>query len=238
MHQLVNWLWSILLLLLYGPWWFTVRWYALHQYNYKHCLDHGPRENASNHHSVYDLLAYLIFLSLCIGELEEFVDLFSHPACMFSRSSTDAERYMTYVVWSSKISLKSVKFSFCFFLTNCMHHFHSCILQKTPLNLVNWFQRYEQLKEAKKKQETKDIFCFVWLYLKISISDFRLILLDHITYTWHHTTKQGTSRRGLFEILAIEVGNGVKNDPSANFEFDIILYHLYLILGWFASIFT
>ena len=28
----------------------------------------------------------------------------------------------------------------------------------------------------------KDIFCFVGLYLKINISEFWLILLDHITY--------------------------------------------------------
>ena len=68
---------------------------------------------------------------------------------------------------------------FLIFLSNCMHHFNSYILQKTPLKLVNWFQRYEKLKDAKnnRKQET-----FVWLYLKINISDFRLILLDHITY--------------------------------------------------------
>ena len=30
-----------------------------------------------------------------------------------------------------------------------MHHFYGYILQKTPLKLVNWFQRYEQLKDAK-----------------------------------------------------------------------------------------
>ena len=41
------------------------------------------------------------------------------------------------------------------FLTNCMHHFHSYILQKTPLKLVNWFQRYEQLKDAKNNRKQK-----------------------------------------------------------------------------------
>ena len=42
------------------------------------------------------------------------------------------------------------------FLTNCMHLIHSYILQKTPLKLVNCFQRYEQLKDAKnnRKQNT------------------------------------------------------------------------------------
>ena len=62
-----------------------------------------------------------------------------------------------------------------------MHHFHSYILKKTPLKLVNWFQRYDQLKDAKNNRKQKDIFCFVWFYLKINISKFRLILLDHIT---------------------------------------------------------
>ena len=41
------------------------------------------------------------------------------------------------------------------FLINCLHHFYSYILQKTPLKLVNWFQRYEQLKVAKNNREQK-----------------------------------------------------------------------------------
>ena len=40
-------------------------------------------------------------------------------------------------------------------LTNCMHHFHSYILQKTPLKLINWFQRYEQLKGVKNNRKQK-----------------------------------------------------------------------------------
>ena len=68
------------------------------------------------------------------------------------------------------------------FLTNCMHHFHSYILQKTPLKSVNCFQRYEQLKDAKNNGKQKTFSALVWLYLKINISDFRLILLDHITF--------------------------------------------------------
>ena len=30
-----------------------------------------------------------------------------------------------------------------------MHYFNNYVLQKTPSKLVNWFQRYEQLKDAK-----------------------------------------------------------------------------------------
>ena len=67
------------------------------------------------------------------------------------------------------------------FPTNCMHHVHIYILQNISLKLVIRFQRYEQLKDAKNNRK-QDIFCFVWLYLKINISDFRLILLDHITF--------------------------------------------------------
>ena len=71
-----------------------------------------------------------------------------------------------------------------FLLTICMHHFHSYILQKTPLKLVNWFQRYEQLKDQKTNRKQKHIFYFVWPYLKINSSEFRLILLDHITFLY------------------------------------------------------
>ena len=41
------------------------------------------------------------------------------------------------------------------FLTNYMHHFQSYILKKTPLKSVNWFQRYERLKDAKNKRKQK-----------------------------------------------------------------------------------
>ena len=51
-------------------------------------------------------------------------------------------------VWSLSVSV-------FIFLTNCMHHFYSYILQKTPLKLVNWFQRYEHLKDAKNKRKQK-----------------------------------------------------------------------------------
>ena len=53
--------------------------------------------------------------------------------------------------WSNSVSI---------FLTNCMHHFHSYILQKTPLKLVNWFQRYEQLKDAKNNRKQKFLALF------------------------------------------------------------------------------
>ena len=53
-------------------------------------------------------------------------------------------------------SVRSQSNSVFIFLTNCMHYYYSYILLKTPLKLVNWFQRYEQLKDAKniRKQKT------------------------------------------------------------------------------------
>ena len=98
----------------------------------------------------------------------------------------------TYVVWSSK-SVWSRSNSVFICLTNCMHQFYSYILQKTKLKLVNWFQRYEQLKDTKNKRKRKTFSAFAWLYRKINISDFRLILLEHITYSHY---KRNTMNRG------------------------------------------
>ena len=86
-------------------------------------------------------------------------------------------------VWSRSYSIFS-------FLLDCNKHLQSYILQKTPA-------RYQQLKIFQNKRKQKEILC--WLYLKINISDFRLILLDHITNIacdWpsqraHHRLTQG-----------------------------------------------
>ena len=50
------------------------------------------------------------------------------------------------MVWSSVWSLSNLVY---IFLTNCLYHFHSYILQKTTLKFFNWFQRYEQLRMPK-----------------------------------------------------------------------------------------
>ena len=41
-----------------------------------------------------------------------------------------------------------------------------------------WFKRYHHFSAA---QNSKEIECYYWLYLKIYTSEFGLILLDHIT---------------------------------------------------------
>ena len=89
------------------------------------------------------------------------------------------EYYVWYVVWSSKISLKSVKFSF---LNNRMHYFYCYILQKTPLKLVNWFQRYEQLKDAKNSRKQKTFTALFSSILKsiFPTSDWFCLITSHI----------------------------------------------------------
>ena len=68
------------------------------------------------------------------------------------------------------------------FLTNSMHHFHSYILQKTPLKLANWFQRYEQLKDAKNNMKEKTFSALFGSILKsiFLTSDWFCLITSHI----------------------------------------------------------
>ena len=68
------------------------------------------------------------------------------------------------------------------FLTNCLHHFHSYILQKTPLKLVIWFQRYEQLKDAKNKGKQKTFSALFGSILKsiFPTSDWFCLITSHM----------------------------------------------------------
>ena len=45
-----------------------------------------------------------------------------------------------------------------------------------------------------KQANTKEIEYYYWLYLKINISEFRLIWLDHITYVSDYLNKQGITK--------------------------------------------
>ena len=68
------------------------------------------------------------------------------------------------------------------FLTNCMHHFYSYIFQKTPLKLVIWFQRYEQLKDAKNNRKQKTFSALFGSILKsiFPTSDWFCLITSHI----------------------------------------------------------
>ena len=50
---------------------------------------------------------------------------------------------------------------------------------KTPLKLDMSLQGYDLLKGCQNNRKQK---AFIWLYLQINICEFRLIILDHITY--------------------------------------------------------
>ena len=80
------------------------------------------------------------------------------------------------------------------FLTNCMHHFNSYIYQKTPLKLVNWFQRYEKLKDAKNNRKQKTFSALFGFILKsiFPTSDWFYLITSHMSmfpslWTWHNS---------------------------------------------------
>ena len=72
------------------------------------------------------------------------------------------------------------------FPTNCMHHFYSYILQKTPLKLVNWVQRYEQLKDTKNNRKQKTFSVLFGSILKsiFPTSDWFCLITSQITKWW------------------------------------------------------
>ena len=88
-----------------------------------------------------------------------------------------------------------------------LHHFlvtSKCfILMLTPLQLDNWLQSYEELVNAKKQYKTKEIeHCFCQ-YLKINISDIRLIPLDHVTIYYDNNQRviRSFNEKNLVERL-------------------------------------
>ena len=78
-------------------------------------------------------------------------------------------------VWSRSNSVS-------IFLAICMHHFQGYILQKTPLRLVNWFQRYEQLKDAKNNRKQKKLSALYGSILKsiFPTSDWFCLITSHL----------------------------------------------------------
>ena len=60
-------------------------------------------------------------------------------------------------------------------------------LEKKPTDIGQLVPEIQAVEGLNKQQETKETIGFVWLYLKNSICEFRLILLDHITNVYHLT---------------------------------------------------
>ena len=86
-----------------------------------------------------------------------------------------------FVKRSSKMSLNSST-SYLVFLLDVILHSKCYVLQKTPLKLGMTFQSYDLLKGCQNNRKQKDLFP-LFGYLQINICNFRLILLDHITFS-------------------------------------------------------
>ena len=74
-----------------------------------------------------------------------------------------------------------------------MHHFHSYILQKTPLKLINWFLRYEQLKDAKNNMKQKTFSALFGSILKsiFPTSDWFCLITSHMCMYWNEICAEG-----------------------------------------------
>ena len=73
------------------------------------------------------------------------------------------------------------------FLLYCMHHFYSYILQKSPLKLVNWSQRYDQLKDDKNNRKQKVFSTLSGSILKsiFPTSDWFCLITSHMVQAWY-----------------------------------------------------
>ena len=86
--------------------------------------------------------------------------------------------YICDVIKQNQSKVGQIQFVFYYlFAPFSQLHFAENSIEIDQLVLKIWV-----VEVCQKQWETKDIFCFVWLYLKINISDFRLILLDQIKY--------------------------------------------------------
>ena len=68
-----------------------------------------------------------------------------------------------------------LKTHFCF---HCIPQFQRHTMLKTPKLSIR-LQRYSHFSDAHNNKIQRKLNTFYWLYLKINISEFRLILLDH-----------------------------------------------------------
>ena len=100
----------------------------------------------------------------------------------FSCNQNNHDASGAYMWCDQAKSVWSQSNSFFIFLTSCMHPFYSYILQKTPLKLVNWFQRYEQLKDAKNNRKQKTFSALFGSILKsiFPTSDWFCLITSHM----------------------------------------------------------
>ena len=72
---------------------------------------------------------------------------------------------------------------------------------ENPIEISQLVPKIWAVEGCQKQLETKDIFCFVWFYLKINMTDFRLILLDYITS--HLTNNNSLLKLAFFRSYVI-----------------------------------
>ena len=108
------------------------------------------------------------------------------------------------------------------FLTNCMQHFHSFILQKTPLKLVDWFQRYEQLKDAKNNRKQKKFSALFGCILKLIFptSNWFCLITSHLSFVkiWW-----GSKCQNLWLWIILDCNVGFALIVSQYFKIRILL---------------
>ena len=93
-------------------------------------------------------------------------------------------RYFSHLWCDQAKSVWSRSNSVFIFLSNWMHHFYSYIVQKNPLKFVQLVPKIWAVEGCQNKRKQKDIFCFVWLYLKIfPTSDWFCLIISHFLVT-------------------------------------------------------
>ena len=96
-----------------------------------------------------------------------------------------------YVMWSSKMNLKSKNMIFEFFLHFLLGHCLGFNLVKTPQRLGNCFWRYKQVKDwtnNKKQKKLSALFCCILKTVFVSSNSFCLITshMHAVTYISIH----------------------------------------------------
>ncbi len=88
----------------------------------------------------------------------------------------------TFVGQSSKMSLNS-QTSYFQFSTWCYFTFKELHFAENPIKIGDTIPKLWPIERLSKQWKTKVLISFVWLYLQINICEFRLILLDHTTFS-------------------------------------------------------
>ena len=134
---------------------------------------------------IYILFAYLfeqIYLFAYLVKSSSLICIFIEIFTSYLNTHLSLICLYLYMWCDQTKSVWSRSNSVFIFLPNSMHHIYSYILQKTPLKTVNWFQRYEQLKDAKNNRKQKTFSALFGSVLKsiFPTSDWFCLITSHI----------------------------------------------------------